>query len=147
MKSRSSLFIFARRGGSILRDCACETRTCFGGIAHGLTPPNKSLKLTPPSAQNVTMLWAIIANGATGRRRRAQLSSHPLYGCPGGNMSKIVCPTCNQDMRATPHEGLRGRDCPQCGQGIMWRFARKVSGTLYNKRMKLTLRQAGSRSK
>lgn len=26
------------------------------------------------------------------------------------------CPTCKQDMRKPPREGLR--DCPQCGQGI-----------------------------
>ena len=35
------------------------------------------------------------------------------------------CPTCRQDMREKPHPGLLGRDCPQCGQGIMWRFAAK----------------------
>ena len=41
-------------------------------------------------------------------------------------MKPILCPTCNQDLREPPHKGLLGRDCPQCGQGIMWRFARKV---------------------
>lgn len=41
-------------------------------------------------------------------------------------MKPILCPTCNQDLREPPHKGLLGRDCPQCGQGIMWRFASKV---------------------
>jgi Zn-finger nucleic acid-binding protein len=38
---------------------------------------------------------------------------------------KIICPTCKQDMKSAPHEGLRGKDCPQCGQGISWRRAIK----------------------
>jgi predicted RNA-binding Zn-ribbon protein involved in translation (DUF1610 family) len=39
-------------------------------------------------------------------------------------MSKYDCPTCHQDMRAKPHEGMRGENCPQCGQGLFWRVAR-----------------------
>jgi len=39
-------------------------------------------------------------------------------------MSSIICPTCNQDLRAQPHEGVNGEDCPQCGQGLFWRTAR-----------------------
>lgn len=41
-------------------------------------------------------------------------------------MKKLLCPTCKQDLNEPPHKGLLGRDCPQCGQGIMWRFARRV---------------------
>ena len=41
-------------------------------------------------------------------------------------MKKLLCPTCRQDMNEPPRKGLLGRDCPQCGQGIMWRFARRV---------------------
>lgn len=41
-------------------------------------------------------------------------------------MEVIRCPTCRQNMSEPPHAGLRERDCPQCGQGIMWRFALKV---------------------
>lgn len=48
-------------------------------------------------------------------------------------MKKIICPTCNQDMNEPPHKGLLGRDCPQCGQGIMWRFARRLERA--NKRL------------
>ncbi len=40
-------------------------------------------------------------------------------------MKKIICPTCRQDMRDEPHPGLKGKDCPQCGQGISWRKVKK----------------------
>ena len=36
-----------------------------------------------------------------------------------------ICPTCRQDMRAFPHEGMNDKDCPQCGQGINWKAALK----------------------
>jgi hypothetical protein len=26
-------------------------------------------------------------------------------------------------MRALPHDGLRGKNCPQCGQGLQWKKA------------------------
>lgn len=38
--------------------------------------------------------------------------------------SSYLCPTCKQDMRDKPHVGLDGKDCPQCGQGLQWKFAR-----------------------
>jgi len=37
-----------------------------------------------------------------------------------------LCPMCRQDLRAEPHDGLRGVDCPQCGQGMRWRWAKKL---------------------
>lgn len=38
---------------------------------------------------------------------------------------KIICPTCKQDMAEPPHEGMKKKDCPQCGQGLSWRKAKK----------------------
>jgi len=38
---------------------------------------------------------------------------------------KLLCPTCRQDFEEPPHPGLRGKDCPQCGQGRSWRKARR----------------------
>lgn len=35
-------------------------------------------------------------------------------------LGRYKCQTCKQDMRAQPHEGMAGNDCPQCGQGINW---------------------------
>jgi len=32
-------------------------------------------------------------------------------------MKPIICPTCKQDLREPPHDGLNNQDCPQCGQG------------------------------
>lgn len=40
--------------------------------------------------------------------------------------SYYECPSCNQDMRAKPHLGLKGKNCKQCGQGLFWRVARKL---------------------
>jgi len=62
-------------------------------------------------------------------------------------MKKLLCPTCNQDLNEPPHKGLLGRDCPQCGQGIMWRFARRVERA--NKRLQsdASPRGAGKSSK
>ena len=37
-----------------------------------------------------------------------------------------ICHTCKQDMRAKPHEGLNGKNCPQCGQGLKWRKAAEL---------------------
>lgn len=34
----------------------------------------------------------------------------------------MKCPFCKQDMNDPPHDGIGGRDCPQCGQGIRWRL-------------------------
>ena len=48
-------------------------------------------------------------------------------GAKGKAMSKqkaMLCPTCKQDMNELPHEGLGGKDCPQCGQGLSWRKAK-----------------------
>ena len=42
-----------------------------------------------------------------------------------GDMKKYICPTCKQDMGEKPHDGLSGKYCPQCGQGISWRRARR----------------------
>ena len=36
-----------------------------------------------------------------------------------------TCPTCKQDMREDPHDGLDGKECPQCGQGMSWRRAKR----------------------
>ena len=36
------------------------------------------------------------------------------------------CPKCHQDMRANPHDGLKGKDCSLCGQGINWREAKRL---------------------
>jgi len=44
-------------------------------------------------------------------------------------MGAIICLICKQDMRAKPHPGLHGRNCPQCGQGIKWRLAKKRKET------------------
>lgn len=41
-------------------------------------------------------------------------------------IGKYTCPTCKQDMRTQPHEGLSGKNCPQCGQGIKWRIAERI---------------------
>jgi len=35
----------------------------------------------------------------------------------------IMCPTCKQNMKEPPHPGFRNKDCPQCGQGLRWRYA------------------------
>jgi len=35
-----------------------------------------------------------------------------------------LCPQCKQDLRTLPHDGLDGKDCSQCGQGIQWRRER-----------------------
>ncbi len=43
----------------------------------------------------------------------------------GGEMKKIICPTCKQDMAEPAHPGLNNKDCPQCGQGLSWRLALK----------------------
>ena len=39
---------------------------------------------------------------------------------------KVICPTCNQDLLEEPHPGLKGKNCPQCGQGVSWRKAAKL---------------------
>lgn len=36
-----------------------------------------------------------------------------------------ICPTCKQDMMEEPHVGINGKDCPQCGQGLSWRRAKR----------------------
>lgn len=51
-------------------------------------------------------------------------------------MNHFECPTCHQDLRAGPHDGLHGKDCPQCGQGLQWRLAAKMRA---NKRVQPTL--------
>ena len=38
-------------------------------------------------------------------------------------MKHSICPTCRQDMNEEPQEGVNGKDCPQCGQGLSWRKA------------------------
>ena len=37
--------------------------------------------------------------------------------------NKLICPTCKQNLFEQPHDGLNGKDCPQCGQGLSWRVA------------------------
>ena len=42
------------------------------------------------------------------------------------NKEKIICPTCRQDMKEMSfHDGFNNKDCPQCGQGVSWRKAKK----------------------
>ncbi len=36
-----------------------------------------------------------------------------------------TCPTCKQDMREEPHDGLNEKECAQCGQGMSWRRAKR----------------------
>lgn len=38
----------------------------------------------------------------------------------------LRCLICHQDLREPPHEGLHGKDCPMCGQGISWRHQKRV---------------------
>jgi len=39
--------------------------------------------------------------------------------------SSMLCPTCNQDMRDDPRPSWRGKNCPQCGQGLPVLMGRK----------------------
>jgi len=40
--------------------------------------------------------------------------------------SRILCPTCHQDMREEPNPGMGRKNCPRCGQGLSWRKAARV---------------------
>ena len=42
------------------------------------------------------------------------------------NRKLYLCPNCHQDVREGPHDGLGGKDCPRCGQGISWRKAARI---------------------
>jgi len=43
-------------------------------------------------------------------------------------MKPIICLTCHQNLLDdVPHEGLNGEDCPQCGQGLRWRYAARMA--------------------
>ena len=42
-------------------------------------------------------------------------------------MKPNFCLTCHQNLLDVPHEGLNGEDCPQCGQGLRWRYAAKMA--------------------
>jgi len=62
---------------------------------------------------------------ASKRKRGRQLRSTGIVSLRRKRKNWHSCPTCRQDMREEPHDGLNGKDCPQCGQGMSWRRAKR----------------------
>lgn len=43
-----------------------------------------------------------------------------------GALEKYLCPVCKQNLKDSPHDGLDGKDCPRCGQGLHWKYVGKL---------------------
>lgn len=88
------------------RKCGCNVLDPFDGrrVIHdvarccGVKAPNSRDERTPKAA--LAARWA-----KTKRKRRT-------------NTNRYTCQTCRQDLREEPHDGLNGKNCAQCGQGL-----------------------------